>query len=178
LYDKQTEQPSLVDYLQSIAASDTDAFDPAAGKGLADDAARGQGLEFECVYGGSWKRILPHERCLQSKRGNGGGTAVMLCGRDACQDELTLTLASAARCEDNFADDPVAVSVRDGIYHPRDIDTVQTGMITRTSPMMTLVRLPRPQKQPRFRMNELVQHSTFGLGRVRIRRSGRGQHRL
>jgi len=63
-YDRLTEQPSLLDYLQQIALfSDADAYDAAAGRVALMTLHAAKGLEFENVFiVGVEHGLLPHER--------------------------------------------------------------------------------------------------------------------
>ncbi len=63
-YDKQTEQPSLVDYLQQISLfSDTDGYDTTGDRAPLMTLHAAKGLEFENVFiVGVEEGILPHER--------------------------------------------------------------------------------------------------------------------
>jgi DNA helicase-2/ATP-dependent DNA helicase PcrA len=63
-YDKQTEQPSLLDYLQQIALfSDTDAYEAGTGRVALMTLHAAKGLEFENVFIiGLEEGLLPHER--------------------------------------------------------------------------------------------------------------------
>jgi len=171
LYDKQAEQPSLVDYLQSIALySDTDAFDPAAGKVSLMTLHAAKGLEFEHVFmAGLEEGILPHERCLQSKEEMEEERRLCFVGVTRAKDELTLTLARHRTLRGQFLRTIPSPFLFEMGFTTRDIDTVQDwNDPDEDEPDDDFGPVSdEPQKQPRFRINELVQHSTFGLGRVK-----------
>jgi DNA helicase-2/ATP-dependent DNA helicase PcrA len=63
-YDKQAEQPSLLDYLQQISLfSDTDTYDAASDRVALMTLHAAKGLEFEHVFiTGVEDGLLPHER--------------------------------------------------------------------------------------------------------------------
>ena len=63
-YDKQTEEPTLVDYLQQISLfSDADAYDPNSESVKLMTLHAAKGLEFENVFiVGVEEGLLPHER--------------------------------------------------------------------------------------------------------------------
>ena len=65
-YDRQSAEPNLLDYLQSIALySDTDAYDGESGKVSLMTLHAAKGLEFENAFIiGLEEGILPHERSL------------------------------------------------------------------------------------------------------------------
>jgi DNA helicase-2/ATP-dependent DNA helicase PcrA len=173
LYDKQAESPSLVDYLQSIALySDTDAFDPAAGKVSLMTLHAAKGLEFEHVFmAGLEEGILPHERCLQSKEEMEEERRLCFVGVTRAKDELTLTLAKHRTLRGQFLRTIPSPFLFEMGFTTRDMGTVQDWNDSEEdedeSPEAFSQVADEPQKQPRFRINELVQHSTFGLGRVK-----------
>jgi DNA helicase-2/ATP-dependent DNA helicase PcrA len=171
LYDKQAESPSLVDYLQSIALySDTDAFDPAAGKVSLMTLHAAKGLEFEHVFmAGLEEGILPHERCLQSKEEMEEERRLCFVGVTRAKDELTLTLAKHRTLRGQFLRTIPSPFLFEMGFTTRDIDTVQDWDDPEADELDDDFGpvAEAPQKQARFRINELVQHSTFGLGRVK-----------
>jgi DNA helicase-2/ATP-dependent DNA helicase PcrA len=65
-YDQQTDEPSLLDYLQQIALfSDADAYDPAGDRVALMTLHSAKGLEFENVFiVGLENGMLPHERSI------------------------------------------------------------------------------------------------------------------
>ena len=70
VYDKQTENPSLVDYLQQIALfSDADAYDAASERVAIMTLHSAKGLEFDNVFiVGVEEGLLPHERSAERDR--------------------------------------------------------------------------------------------------------------
>ncbi|MHC4221345.1 MAG: ATP-dependent helicase [Planctomycetota bacterium] len=68
LYEKDAEEPSLLDYLQQISLfSDTDVYDASAGQVALMTLHAAKGLEFENVFiVGVEEGILPHERSSES----------------------------------------------------------------------------------------------------------------
>ncbi|AQQ71921.1 ATP-dependent DNA helicase PcrA [Limihaloglobus sulfuriphilus] len=69
LYDENAEEPTLLDYLQSIALySDSDAYDPESGCVSLMTLHAAKGLEFDNVYIiGLEQGMLPHERSMESE---------------------------------------------------------------------------------------------------------------
>lgn len=63
-YDRNADQPTLIDYLQGISLfSDADAYDPTAGRVALMTLHAAKGLEFENVFiVGVEEGLLPHER--------------------------------------------------------------------------------------------------------------------
>jgi len=64
VYDKETEEPSLLDYLQQVSLfSDADSYDTASERVALMSLHAAKGLEFENVFiVGAEEGILPHER--------------------------------------------------------------------------------------------------------------------
>ena len=67
-YDKQTEQPSLLDYLQQISLfSDADSYDNSTDRVALMTLHAAKGLEFENVFiTGLEEGLLPHERSSEN----------------------------------------------------------------------------------------------------------------
>jgi DNA helicase-2/ATP-dependent DNA helicase PcrA len=92
-------------------------------------------------------------------------------GVTRAKDELTLTLAKHRTLRGQFLRTIPSPFLFEMGFTTRDIDTVQDWNDPEEdedqSPEAFSQVADEPQKQPRFRINELVQHSTFGLGRVK-----------
>jgi len=163
-YDAQAEEPSLVDYLQTIALySDTDAYDPQSGKVSLMTLHAAKGLEFDDVFiVGLEDGLLPHERSMQFA--------------DDIEEERRLFFVGITRARKRLH-----------ISYARH-RTVH-GQLLRTTPSVFLFEIGyRPgedggdlldftdediccddedSQNGRFRINELVEHGKFGLGRVK-----------
>jgi DNA helicase-2/ATP-dependent DNA helicase PcrA len=171
-YDKQTENPSLVDYLQQIALfSDADAYDAASGQVALMTLHAAKGLEFEHVFIiGLETGLLPHERANNNQ--------------DELEEERRLLFVGLTRAKTN-------------LYVSYARYRMFRGQLLRTIPSQFLYelgagfvhqvpepdedaqqcRLPpalRPEPAPAatsrpapFAPGELVRHKTFGLGRVK-----------
>ena len=164
-YDKQAEEPSLIDYLQTIALySDTDAYDPESGKVSLMTLHAAKGLEFDDVFMiGLEDGLLPHERSM------GFG--------DDLEEERRLFFVGITRARKRLH-----------ISHARH-RTVH-GQFLRTVPSSFLFEIGYVAEEPvgaemldfadsdihydhedsqteGFRTNELVEHGKFGLGRVK-----------
>jgi DNA helicase-2/ATP-dependent DNA helicase PcrA len=172
-YDKQTDSPSLVDYLQQIALfSDADAYDAASGQVALMTLHAAKGLEFGHVFIiGLETGLLPHERA------NGN--------QDELEEERRLFFVGVTRAKTNL-------HVSYARYR------IFRGQLLRTIPSQFLFELgagfvhevPEPEDEPRpsrprpasrstpsssetsrrpapFVPGELVRHKTFGLGRVK-----------
>jgi DNA helicase-2/ATP-dependent DNA helicase PcrA len=171
-YDKQTDTPSLVDYLQQIALfSDADAYDAASGQVALMTLHAAKGLEFEHVFIiGLETGLLPHERANNNQ--------------DELEEERRLFFVGVTRAKTN-------------LYVSYAKYRAFRGQVLRTIPSQFLYELgsgfvhqvpepdensqqsPLPWAQPvepvpstasrpvPFTPGELVRHKTFGLGRVK-----------
>lgn len=169
-YDRAAENPSLIDYLQTIALySDTDAFDPEAGRVSLMTLHSAKGLEFGHVFIlGLEEGILPHQRSLD------GGLEdmeeerrLLFVGMTRAEDRLTIsyarhrvlrgqflrTVPSPFLFEIGYEGETSGFDFEDTWGEPSD-----DGVTTEYSQV---------QERTKFRVNELVEHATFGLGRVR-----------
>ncbi len=161
-YDKQTEQPSLIDYLQQISLfSDTDAYDASNDRVALMTLHAAKGLEFENVFIiGVEEGILPHERSNARE------------DQDELEEERRLFFVGITRAKTNLH-----------ISYAR-YRTVR-GQMLRTIPSQFIFELGREiseqaqedesydddehisQTIPLFKTNQLVRHESFGLGRIK-----------
>ncbi|MCP4262084.1 MAG: UvrD-helicase domain-containing protein [Planctomycetes bacterium] len=161
-YDKQTEQPSLIDYLQQISLfSDTDAYDASNDRVALMTLHAAKGLEFENVFIiGVEEGILPHERSNARE------------DQDELEEERRLFFVGITRAKTNLH-----------ISYAR-YRTVR-GQMLRTIPSQFIFELGREiseqaqedesydddehisQTIPLFKTTQLVRHESFGLGRIK-----------
>jgi len=166
-YDQQSEQPSLIDYLQQISLfSDADAYDPAGGRVALMTLHAAKGLEFENVFiVGVEQGLLPHERTNAHE------------DPDEFEEERRLFFVGITRAKTNLHisyaryrtirgqklrtipsqflfelgcgfDEQIT---RQDDYNPDDEEYNPSGAARRTA---------------RFAKGQLVRHESFGLGRV------------
>jgi DNA helicase-2/ATP-dependent DNA helicase PcrA len=163
-YDKQAEEPSLLDYLQQISLfSDTDAYDAAGDRVALMTLHAAKGLEFEHVFiAGVEDGLLPHERS------NTGGDDEQL------EEERRLFFVGITRAKSGL-----------NISYAR-YRTIR-GQFQRTIPSQFLFELgtnfteqarednfdiddhydyDSSQIVPQFKNGQLVRHEKFGLGRI------------
>jgi DNA helicase-2/ATP-dependent DNA helicase PcrA len=175
VYDKQTENPSLVDYLQQISLfSDADAYDAAAERVAMMTLHSAKGLEFDTVFiVGVEEGLLPHERSADDG--------------DETEEERRLFFVGITRAKTNL-----------NIYFARYRQI--RGQTLRTIPSQFLFELGlesmrsvvpescllgpeqgihseveknnqssiiNHQLSPRFKRGDLVVHKKFGLGTVK-----------
>jgi DNA helicase-2/ATP-dependent DNA helicase PcrA len=166
-YDRRTEEPSLLDYLQMIALySDTDAYDPDSGKVSLMTLHAAKGLEFDNVFIiGLEDGILPHERSNTFEDELEEERRLFFVGITRAKNNLTITYARHRTLRGQFLrtspsqflyeigfnpDEYVYEANFEDDYRASDSDYDQTY----------------PESQA-FKVNELVQHKKFGLGRVK-----------
>ena len=164
-YDKESASPTLIDYLQQISLfSDADAYDPTNPQVALMTLHAAKGLEFDNVFiVGLEEGLLPHERSADSE--------------DEMEEERRLFFVGMTRAKKNLC-----------ISYAR-YRTVH-GMMLRTIPSPFLYEagvIPEPAiseptivyepfeeyqpaqaagREPAFQKNQLVEHKSFGLGRV------------
>jgi DNA helicase-2/ATP-dependent DNA helicase PcrA len=164
-YDKQAEEPSLLDYLQQISLfSDTDAYDAASDRVALMTLHAAKGLEFEHVFiAGVEDGLLPHERS------NTGEDDEQL------EEERRLFFVGITRA-------------KSGLYISYARYRTVRGQFLRTIPSQFLFELgtdftehaqddnfdiddhddyDTSQIMPRFKTGRLVRHEKFGLGRIK-----------
>ncbi len=170
-YDRRVEQPNLMDYLQMISLySDSDAYDATSGRVSLMTLHAAKGLEFDHVFIiGLEDGVLPHERSL------GGGA-------DDLEEERRLFFVGITRARKTLS-----------IFYARH--RVIRGQFIRSTPSQFLYEIgfegesksfddswgaparndyvyesqvpPAAQSSIPYQVNELVQHSKFGLGRIK-----------
>ncbi|MEJ5259647.1 MAG: UvrD-helicase domain-containing protein [Anaerohalosphaeraceae bacterium] len=169
-YDRTAENPSLADFLQSIALySDTDAFDPNAGRVSLMTLHAAKGLEFSCVFIiGLEEGMLPHERSLE------GGPDEMeeerrlfFVGMTRAKDRLTISYARHRLLRGQFLRSVPSPFLYEigfaGETEVRDRSEDWEGTFG-----LSKAPKSRPEKTaPKFAVNERVEHSKFGRGSVK-----------
>ena len=165
-YDKQAEQPSLLDYLQQISLfSDTDAYDAASDRIALMTLHAAKGLEFEHAFiTGVEEGLLPHERSITGE------------DDEQLEEERRLFFVGITRAKADLF-----------ISYAR-YRTVR-GQFLRTIPSKFLFELgtnfteqarhddididddndydTSSQDVPHFKKGQLVRHEKFGLGRIK-----------
>jgi len=161
-YDKQAEQPSLLDYLQQISLfSDTDAYEANSDRIALMTLHAAKGLEFEHAFiTGVEEGLLPHERSTASE------------DDEQLEEERRLFFVGITRAKADLF-----------ISYAR-YRTVR-GQFLRTIPSKFLFELgtsftdddidddddndydTSSQDLPRFKKGQLVRHEKFGLGRIK-----------
>ena len=169
-YDRQSEEPNLLDYLQSIALySDTDAYDAGSGSVSLMTLHAAKGLEFENAFlVGLEEGLLPHERSLHM-------------GPEELEEERRLFFVGITRAK-------LALNISYARYR------TLRGQYLRTIPSQFLYEVgydasdndsqiefqdnvfvkggvssekPAKKSEAAYVRGELVRHGKFGLGRVK-----------
>lgn len=173
-YDSHTESPSLIDYMQTIALySDTDAYDPQAGRISLMTLHAAKGLEFDYVFIiGLEEGILPHERSLDGgKEDIEEERRLLFVGMTRARKYLHLSYARHRVLRGQFIR-----STPSPFLYEIGFEGEQNGDFSedwRTDEHPTSLSASGPSNAAAgswpgaFRVNELVQHSKFGLGRVK-----------
>lgn len=159
-YDKQAEQPSLLDYLQQISLfSDTDAYDSTSDRVALMTLHAAKGLEFKNVFiVGVEEGLLPHERSNAFE------------DEEQLEEERRLFFVGITRA-------------KEGLYISFARYRTLRGQLLRTIPSQFLFELGTDftehvqeddyddddieETVPQFTPGQLVRHDTFGIGRVK-----------
>jgi DNA helicase-2/ATP-dependent DNA helicase PcrA len=165
-YDKQAEEPSLLDYLQQISLfSDTDAYDAASDRIAMMTLHAAKGLEFEHVFiAGVEEGLLPHERSntgeddeqLEEER------RLFFVGITRAKADLYISFARYRTVRGQFLRTiPSQFLFELGAHFTEqapqdDYDLDDDNDYDDTS-----------QITPRFQAGQLVRHEKFGLGRIK-----------
>jgi DNA helicase-2/ATP-dependent DNA helicase PcrA len=171
-YDKQTDNPSLVDYLQQIALfSDADMYNEASGQVALMTLHAAKGLEFEHVFIiGLETGLLPHERA------NGN--------QDELEEERRLFFVGVTRAKTNlhvsyaryrtFRGQLLRTIPSQFLYEIGANFIHQVPAPEEEAQECRLPAAPRSQPAPTaparpalYHPGELVRHKTFGVGRVK-----------
>ena len=162
-YDKQAEEPSLIDYLQQISLfSDVDAYDATSDRVALMTLHAAKGLEFDNVFiVGLEQGILPHERSSTGED-------------DELEEERRLFFVGITRAKKRL-------SISYSQYR------TMRGQLLRTIPSQFLFELgvdigeQQEENESReehddidvdqttvhFEPGQLVRHKSFGLGRIK-----------
>lgn len=177
-YDKQTEEPSLVDYLQQIALfSDADVYNAASGQVALMTLHAAKGLEFEHVFIiGLETGLLPHERANGNQDEMEEERRLFFVGVTRAKTNLYISYARYRTTRGQFLrtiPSQFLYELGANFVHevPEDDEEVHQ---CRLPPAPRPSAAPRPQPAPAaparpapYSPGELVRHKTFGLGRVK-----------
>lgn len=173
-YDQRAEEPNLMDYLQMIALySDSDAYDAESQRISLMTMHAAKGLEFDHAFIiGLEEGILPHERSL----GEAGDDLeeerrLFFVGITRARKTLHVTYARHRVIRGQFIrSTPSQFLYEIGFEGEQDAFDTGWDRIDRYEP-----KSPKPKKKLKidekpgqlYRVNQLVEHKKFGLGRVK-----------
>lgn len=172
-YDQQTEEPSLIDYLQQISLfSDTDAYDAADERVAFMTLHAAKGLEFDHVFIiGLEEGLLPHERGSASDEDLEEERRLFFVGVTRAKTNLQISYARYRTVRGQFlrtVASPFLSELGPGLA-PQD-EPEERFSEPFAPYKATTVDLPKPtptkKDPPAFAPGELVRHKRFGLGRV------------
>jgi len=164
-YDDQTDEPSLVDYLQTIALySDTDSYDADSGKVALMTLHAAKGLEFDNVFiVGLEEGLLPHERSKESIEELEEERRLFFVGITRARDNLNISYSRHRTMRGNFYRTVPSQFLYEIGYSPYE-DFEDAGI--EDSPD-ELCQDGAQLSEQGFAVNELVEHKKFGMGRVK-----------
>lgn len=167
-YDREAENPSLLDYLQSIALySDTDAYDAGTSKVSLMTMHAAKGLEFDHVYiAGLEEGLLPHERSAHSPDDLEEERRLFFVGITRARDSLTVTYARHRVLRGQFIRSTPSQFLYEVGFGGEKVSFAEDayGIDDEKSVVEPSVCPPRPGM---FKVGEMVVHNTFGPGRVK-----------
>jgi DNA helicase-2/ATP-dependent DNA helicase PcrA len=175
-YDKQTETPSLVDYLQQIALfSDVDAYDTSSEKVALMTLHSAKGLEFDNVFiVGVEEGLLPHERSADDGDETEEERRLFFVGITRAKTNLHISFAKYRQIRGqllrtipsqfifelglSFSESTRSVVPESCLLGPEQ--GIQSVLNNQSSIIYN-------QSSPRFKRGDIVVHKKFGLGTVR-----------
>ncbi len=174
-YDEQSQEPSLVDYLQQISLfSDADAYDATSERVALMTLHAAKGLEFDNVFIiGLEEGLLPHERGEGDNEELEEERRLFFVGVTRARINLYLSYARYRNFRGQFlrtVASPFLAELGPGICPEEDEPEEQIAFDRYGAPAQRpQVRksIAIPKKEPDYVTGQLVRHKTFGLGRVR-----------
>ena len=171
-YDKQTESPSLVDYLQGIALfSDADVYNAASGQVALMTLHAAKGLEFDHVFIiGLETGLLPHERANGSQEELEEERRLFFVGVTRAKTNLHVSYARYRTSRGQMLrtiPSQFLYEIGSGFVHEvpePDEDSLHCRLppAPRSQPAPVAAGRPAP-----YAPGELVRHRSFGLGHVK-----------
>ena len=174
VYDKQTEAPSLVDYLQQIALfSDADAYNASVERVALMTLHSAKGLEFDNVFiVGVEEGLLPHERSVDNDDETEEERRLFFVGITRAKVNLFIAFAKYRQIRGqtlrtipsqflfelglSFSESANVIPVEAGIQFLNDSDEDHVVKNSKFS-------VPNSQ----FRKGDIVVHKKFGIGTVK-----------
>lgn len=167
-YDQQMAEPSLVDYLQTIALySDTDAYDSKSGKVSLMTLHAAKGLEFDHVFViGLEEGILPHERSAVSEDDLEEERRLFFVGMTRARDDLNISYARHRVLRGQYLRTvPSQFLYEIGFDYNQYASEPAFADAGDSDPYDDMSR--KSEAREAFVPGELVEHHKFGMGRVK-----------
>ena len=168
-YDSQSEEPTLIEFLQQISLySDTDSYDASVQRVALMTLHAAKGLEFENVFiTGLEEGLLPHERSCGDDREIEEERRLMFVGITRAKSSLYLSYARYRTIRGLMMRTVASQFISEaGLKLPR---SNQGGFEIQDVPASSGADQHDPYSQltPGFRPNQSVYHKKFGSGRVK-----------
>ena len=166
LYDKQAEQPSLIDYLQGISLfSDADAYDTSVDRVALMTLHAAKGLEFENIFIiGLEENLLPHERSSDDKDELEEERRLFFVGITRAESRLYISYARYRTIRGQ-----TLRTIPSQFLYELGIDFSEPAAENEYSydgSLETAYSDSYSQVEPLFVKDQLVRHKKFGLGRI------------
>jgi len=171
LYDQQTENPSLVDYLQQIALfNDVDAYDTSAPRVALMTLHSAKGLEFDTVFiVGVEEGLLPHERSTDDGDETEEERRLFFVGITRAKTNLHVTFARYRQIRGQLLrTTPSQFLIRDlglDFSEPAPQSEFRNRQSTRS--VVPESCFPGREQGTQFCKGDIVVHRKFGLGTVK-----------
>lgn len=166
-YDRQTEQPSLLDYLQQISLfSDADIYDASAGRVALMTLHAAKGLEFDNIFiVGVEEGLLPHERGEDEPEEIEEERRLFFVGITRARTDLHISCAQYRTIRGQLLR---TIPSRFLFELACDFSTEQTASEVRSNLNNEAEsEIDNSKPVPKFYNNQLVRHKKFGLGKVK-----------
>ena len=167
-YDRQTEQPSLVDYLQQISLfSDADVYDSCCERVALMSLHAAKGLEFENVFIlGLEEGLLPHERSSDNEDETEEERRLFFVGITRAKRELNISY-----CRYRTVRGQLLRTIPSQFLYELGYDLSEVNRERRCcyddADVVKDCNLESNIQGSGFEKGQLVRHEIFGLGRVR-----------
>jgi DNA helicase-2/ATP-dependent DNA helicase PcrA len=183
VYDKQTENPSLVDYLQQIALfSDTDAYETSADRVALMTLHSAKGLEFDNVFiVGVEDGLLPHERSADGIDETEEERRLFFVGITRAKINLFISFAKYRQIRGqtlrtipsqflyelgiDFSESTTEKFTADG--RGDHAETAEENYNPHAAIENYQLSIINNQSSPRFKRGDIVVHKKFGIGTVK-----------
>jgi DNA helicase-2/ATP-dependent DNA helicase PcrA len=158
-YDRQTEEPSLLDYLQQIALfSDADAYDASGDRVAFMTLHAAKGLEFENVFiTGLEEGLLPHERSNTDEDETEEERRLFFVGITRAKSGLHISYAQYRTIRGQ-----TQRMILSPFLYELGTEFIESDNVIPSPPDV----IPAQAGIHCFATGQLVRHKSFGLGRV------------